>query len=145
MAMSMPLPRARLQRRASSDMGTFGCLLAPGYACFTGELPERGNAPGVSCIPPGDYLATWALSPRLKRYTYRLSAVPQRSGVLLHPANLMGDKTKGFVAQLEGCIAPGEKLGAINGQAAVLVSRPALRRFEAAMNRQPFILEVRNA
>lgn len=127
-------------------MGTFGRLTAEGFAAFTGELPDRGNAPGLSCVlPVGDYRVVWAKSSHLKRYTYRLLDVPGRGGVLIHPANLVGDKTRGFIAQVEGCIALGEALGSIRGQAAVLRSIPAVRRFEATMNHEPFIMEIRNA
>lgn len=137
--------RARLNRRHSGDQGTFGQLLSGRFACFTGELPQRGNRPNVSCIPEGDYRVIWALSPRLKRYTFRLVGVPSRAGILEHSANLMGDPEMGYVAQLNGCIALGEALGTINGQAALLRSKPAVRLFENFMNHEPHILEIRNA
>lgn len=136
---------ARLQRSPSTDQGTFGRLVTDGFAAYSGELPDRGNARGLSCIPPGDYRVVWVMSPRLKRYTYRLLDVPDRDGVLKHSANLFGDKLKGYVAQLEGCISLGEAIGAINGQAALLRSKPAIRRFEAHMGHAPFLLEIRNA
>lgn len=138
--------RATLIRDVSSDHGTFGLgrIIAPGFKAFTGELPWRDNARGLSCIPEGEYRFIWALSPRFKRYTYRAVDVPGRSGVLIHSANLMGDKTIGLVAQLEGCISLGDALGYIKGQRALLISKPAVRRFEALLNKQDFILEVRH-
>lgn len=135
----------RLTRGHSSDQGTFGRIEAPGFSAYTGEQPWRDNAARVSCIPEGDYPVIWTLSPRLRRDTYRLQNVPGRSGVLIHSANLMGDASAGWVSQLQGCIALGEVLGSIRGQAALLRSKPAVRRFESAMNRQPFLLEIRNA
>jgi len=135
----------RLDRFESGDQGTFGRFSFGPFECFSGELPWRDNAPLLSCIPEGSYTTVWAESPRLKRSTYRLLAVPNRSGVLIHSSNLMGDRERGFRAQLLGCIALGEKLGAIDGQKAVLISRPAVRRFEEVMLHQPFILEIRNA
>jgi hypothetical protein len=93
----------------------------------------------------GDYRVIWALSPRFKRYTYRLLDVHARSGILDHSANLMGDPEMGYVAQLNGCIALGEALGTIKRQAALLRSKPAVRLFESFMNREPHILEIRNA
>lgn len=138
---------ALLLRDPSTDQGTFGRgrILMPPFEAFTGELPWRDNARGLSCIPPGQYRCVWALSPRLKRYTYRLVDVPGRDGVLIHSANLFGDKTLGFVAQLEGCISLGYGRGVINGQRALLVSKPAVRAFEVAGNKEDIILEVRNA
>jgi len=137
--------RVRLTRMHSSDQGTFGRLSAPGFSCFTGELPWQDNRSNVSCIPPGDYGVVWALSPRLKRYTYRLLDVPVRAGILEHSANLMGNPEAGYIAQLNGCIAFGEALGTIKRQAALLRSKPAVRLFESCMNREPHILEIRNA
>ncbi len=138
--------RVRIDRRHSTDMGTFGRLTTEGFSAFTGELPWRDNARGLSCIPAGVYRCVWARSPRLKRSTYRIMGVRDRSGVLFHSANLMGDKTRGFIAQVEGCIAIGEALGFIKGQAAVLRSMPAVRRFESIIPAgEPFELEIHDA
>jgi len=71
--------------------------------------------------------------------------VPGRAGIREHSANFMGDAKKGFHCQLNGCIAPGERLGWMDGQKAVLLSAPALRRFEMHMEHKPFTLEIRNA
>lgn len=68
-----------------------------------------------------------------------------RAGIRLHPANLMGDTALGLRSQLNGCIAIGERLGWLEGQKALLLSAPAVRRFETAMNRQPFELEILDA
>jgi hypothetical protein len=135
---------ALLLRADSTDQGTFGTLSAGEFTCFTGELPWRENQSSVSCIPEGTYQVVWAMSPRFRRFTYRLLEVPYRAGILKHSANLMGDATLGFRAQLNGCIALGEKLGWIDGQKALLVSAPAMRRFESFMNQQPFTLEIRH-
>lgn len=139
------MKRVRLTRMHSGDQGTFGRLAAGGFSCFTGELPWRDNRSSVSCVPEGDYRVIWALSPRFKRHTYRLLDVHARAGILEHSANLMGDAEIGYVAQLNGCIALGEALGSIRGQAALLRSKPAVRLFETFMNREPHILEIRNA
>ncbi len=136
------MARVRIERFESSDQGTFGRLSAPGFACFTGELPWRDNACGMSCIPPGIYRAVWARSPRLKRHTFRILQVPGRSGVLIHSANFMGDREAGYRAQVEGCIALGERLGVLDGQNALLLSAPAVRRFETIMGGKPFDLEI---
>lgn len=133
---------ATLTRFDQGDQGTFGKLTAPGFASFTGELPWRDNAPGRSCIPAGAYRVIWAWSPHLHKFTYRLVGVDGRSGILLHSANLMGDREKGYKAQLLGCISPGRRLGWMDRQKAVLLSAPAVSEFEAVMRRQPFNLEI---
>lgn len=132
-----------LLRGESSDQGLFGNLWTRGPRLYSGELPDRGNRPLVSCILAGFYDVIWALSPRLKRFTYRLVGVPGHAGILLHPANYMGDATKGFKCQLLGCIAAGERVGVMDGQKALLLSAPAVRRFEAYMGHAPFKLEIR--
>ena len=137
------LADALIERREAGDQGTFGLLTAGGLTLYTGELPDRGNAPSISCIPAGRYRVVWTWSPRFRRMTYRLLDVPSRSGVLIHSASLMGDAALGWRVQLLGCIAFGERLGWIDGQKALLLSRPAVRRFEEFMGRQSFELEIR--
>ena len=134
-----------LTRLDSSDQGTFGQLTFGSFSCYTGELPWRDNAPLISCVPTGNYTVVWTPSPRFRKYTYRLLNVEGRSGVLIHSSNLMGDLALGFRAQLLGCISFGERLGVMDGQKALLVSRPAVRNFEQLMKQQTFILEIRNA
>ena len=134
------MQRLTLYRRESSDQGTFGTILN----WFTGELPWRDNQPDISCIPAGEYEATMAFSEHFRRMQYHLKGVPNRSVIEMHAANLMGARDKGFRAQLNGCIALGEKLGSIDGQKAVLLSRPAVTSFESAMDRKPFILVIKN-
>lgn len=133
-----------LQRGPSTDHGTFGVMTAGGQSWFTGELPWRDNTSDVSCIPAGVYRCAMSFSPRFRVQMYQVLEVVGRVGVRIHPANLMGDVTKGMKSQLHGCIALGKKLGYIDGQKAVLVSRPAMREFEAAMKGQPFTLEIRD-
>ena len=137
--------RAELRRIQKSDAGTFGVLSVGTFQSYSGECPWRDNASGLSCIPPGVYKVAWAPSPRLKRNTYRLIDVPERSGVLIHSANYMGDRTIGLKCQLLGCIALGEKRGTMDGQKALLLSFPAVRRFEQYLDGQPFELEVADA
>ncbi len=130
-----------LSRFETSDEGTFGRLNVLGL--YTGELPWRDNASNVSCIPEGTYPVIWTYSPRFKREMYLLVGTEPRAGIREHPANLMGDASKGYKAQLNGCIAPGERVGWIKGQKAVLLSAPAMRRFEDYMGRKPFMLEIK--
>ena len=137
-----------LNRTESTDQGTFGVLNAGGVTFFTLELPWRDNRRMVSCIPKGEYSCVWGLSPRLKRYTYRLQDVSGRDGVLIHPANFAGDHTQGWIAQLNGCIALGRRRGMLQNaqerpQKAVLTSAPAVREFEALMAYKPFTLKIK--
>jgi len=111
---------------------------------FTGELPWRDNQTNISCIPEGKFECRWTYSARFKRYMYEIK-VPGRVGIRIHSANLMGDASKNFKCQLNGCISLGEKLGSIENQKAVLLSAPAVRHFESYMNHEPFELEIRNA
>jgi hypothetical protein len=147
---------ATLQRLESGDQGTFGHLIAPGLGrLYTGELPWRGNAASISCVPPepgGDpvfYWATFTFSPRFGRGLYLLSPTAPRAGIRMHPANLMGDAAKGWLCQLNGCIALGERIGWMaipfsKWQKAVLVSQSAVRRVEEYFGARPFQLEIRN-
>lgn len=124
-------------------MGTFGRLFLPGLTLFTGELPWRNNLANLSCIPAALYRCVFTSSPRFRRGMYLLTGTGARAGVRFHSANLMGICPP-YVAQLNGCIALGEKLGWMDKQKALLISAPAIRRFESAMEQKPFELEIRN-
>ena len=133
----------KLIRMETSDEGTFGKIYLPdGLTFFTGELPWRENQNDISCIPEGNYFCTWTFSNRFKRNMYLVTPVRDRAGIRIHSANLMGDSTKGFKKQLNGCISLGEKFGWIEGQKAILASGPAVRRFEEHMDHKPFSLEI---
>jgi hypothetical protein len=137
-------PEAVLERLEGGDQGSFGRIWARGLTLFSGELPWRDNAPNVSCVPARRYRVAWTFSPRFRRYMYLLLDTAPRAGVRAHAANLMGDVALGYRAQLNGCIALGERLGWLAGQKAVLLSAPAVRRFESHMGHAPFTLEIRN-
>lgn len=129
-------------RLETTDEGTFGKLTTDsGFECVTGELPWRDNKPNVSCIPAGRYTCSWRNSPK-HGMCYHVDGVPGRTDVEIHAANLMGDESQGWIAELKGCIAPGIRLGAINDQKAVLGSRPALKAFEDDLDQEPFELTI---
>lgn len=137
---------AILTRKDIGDQGVFGVFdIRSGPRFFSGELPDRENAPGISCIPEGIYKVIWTWSPRFKRMMYLVEGVEGRAGIRAHSANLMGDASLGYKAQLNGCIALGERLGKIEGQKALLVSAPAIRKFESFMGGKTFSLEIRHA
>lgn len=139
--------RIILTRLESSDQGTFGTIQVPNgdYVeyFYSGELNWLDNRSNVSCIPKGLYRCTWTYSPRFNRHMYLVEGVTDRAGIRKHSANFMGDDTKGFKRQLNGCIALGEKLGWIDRQKALLLSAPAMRRFEALLAGETFELEIK--
>lgn len=92
--------------RTYHPQGTNGEIWLNGeLVCYSIELPWLDNIRNTSCIPEG----TYSLS---KRYSQRfgwhilVEDVPQRSGILFHPAN---DARK----ELRGCIAPVSQLTGI--------------------------------
>ena len=79
--------------------GTNGELLLNGdRICSAIELPWKNNEPQVSCIPEGTYELKKRYSKRFGNH-FKLIDVPNRSYILIHPAN---DALK----ELKGCIAP---------------------------------------
>jgi Family of unknown function (DUF5675) len=89
--------------RTYQENGTNGELLMDGVRqCFTIELPWRDNVPILSCIPEGRYKLAKRYSKKYKDHLILLN-VPDRSFILLHPAN---DALK----ELAGCIAPVSRL-----------------------------------
>ena len=132
-----------LQRLDGNDEGTFGRLSMLGKSFFSLELPDRGNAPGISCIPEGVYTVRWTLSPRLKRYTYEIMGVPGRAGIRIHSGNFAGAKPM-FLTHSLGCPLLGYKIGRMHNQKAILDSRRAVADFERLGNKETIRLEVRN-
>ena len=129
--------RLTIQRGPSTDAGTFSkARLDIGVVFDWAELPDRGNAPGLSCIPVGVY--DWDLvdSPHFGFKVWRARDVPGRSFIEIHPANWAGDTTKGLYSDLLGCMAPGHGTGLLAppghpAQMAILQSRPAFQNFMA--------------
>jgi hypothetical protein len=148
-----------LERRDFGDQGTFGRMIVSGWdkILFSGELPWHDNKTNISCVPTAEWcLAHGFCLPEglyhLKmRYSghlgwcYWLKDVPGRSWCLVHPATYMGDEALGFRTQLRGCIALGYNLGLMEGQKAVLRSRPAVVNFMNYMKREPFMLRIIDA
>ena len=138
------MKKALLYRQPSSDQGTRGDFIALGFSCKTLELPWKGNAPNVSCIPVGIYFCTYRYS-RKYGHHYLLHGVDGRTWILTHSGNLAGDKLKGFKTHSAGCILVGKYRGSIRRQLAVLYSKPTLRKLVAHFDRKPFELEIREA
>ena len=135
--------KATLQRIVTSDEGTFGILTSDtSFICHTGELPWRDNEPETSCIPAGTYDCMMQWSNKHQESLYHVLGVPGRDAIEIHPANWMGDKSKGFKCDLLGCIAPGIDQGELDGQQAVLSSGPAVLALERAYNCEGFSLTI---
>ena len=91
----MELVLTRVYKRG----GTNGTLTLNGhFVCFTIELPWQENKKGISCIPEGSYELRARYSAKFKNHL-EVVDVPNRSYILIHPAN-------DAIKQLRGCIAP---------------------------------------
>jgi hypothetical protein len=137
----MALPRVLILRDPSTEEGTPGVLVSESFGCHTLELPWLDNARKRSCIPAGVYRCAVVQSPRFGR-VYGVQNVPGRTHILIHAGNWAGQIPQRRT-HVQGCILLGERMGSLSGQRAVLLSRPAVRRFMAAMQGRPFELEVK--
>lgn len=137
-------PLVTLTRMETSDEGTFGKLRFGLVRMYTGELPWRGNAVNVSCIPPGDYVCEPYLSPRFGP-CFRLQFVPQRTGILIHKGNWCGDSYRGYRSDVEGCILVGQVRDFLSHQDTVSQSGAAMKELLDAMGDQPFTLRIIDA
>lgn len=135
------MKRVILARDSTGDEGTFGTLRLEDSHWASGELPWRDNQPDISCVPPGTYVAKWQLSPR-HGWCYHLLGVPGRSGVEIHPANWMGDASKGYRCDLRGCVALGIAAGRLEGQNALLESRDAVAAFNEKADREDLEITI---
>ncbi|MEI6283175.1 MAG: DUF5675 family protein [Alphaproteobacteria bacterium] len=133
---------AVLTRTETGDTGTFGVMVLGGSSWVTGELPDRGNAPGLSSIPAGQYVCKWLWSPKFGRNVYHVQGVPGRTVIEFHAANWMGDKTKGFECELDGCIALGRRHAVVGDQQGISGSRDAIGEFETLLAGEDFELII---
>ena len=138
------MDRIILERFETSDQGTFGKLRIYNDTFYTMELPWRDNSNNFSCVPVGIYECRFTMSAHFKRKMFLVDGVNNRTGIRIHSANFAGDKTLGLKCQLNGCIALGLHVGQMGGQKCLLLSSPAVRKFESLMSGESFILEVKN-
>ena len=117
----------KLTRLDQSDWATFGTLTDEENRklCVTLELPWRNNAHGVSCIPPGQYIARRRFSPKRGYDLFGIEGVPDRSDIEMHIGNLPSDS--------EGCVLLGTVFGLLGQKAGVLQSGEAFRAFMERM------------
>lgn len=125
-----------LYRLASSSLGVQGVFVWNNHVvCHSLELPWRDNLANMSCIPARLYPITKEMHSRFGN-VFRLSFVPNRTGILIHPGNSMFDS--------RGCILPGldtdDNIGLKN-------SRSALQKLWSLLPTETdlFIKEFNNA
>lgn len=88
------------------------------------ELPWKQNQQRISCIPEGIYVLRKRYSEKFK-WHYVLVSVPNRTGILIHPAN-------NAPKELQGCIAPVTKITDVG---VGVQSRKALDLFTSYYNK----------
>jgi hypothetical protein len=109
---------------------------------FTVELPDRDNAPNVSCVPFGDYVIRKHNSPKfgkcLKVFDKDgVSEVSGRSEILIHAGNTTSDT--------EGCILPCVKISFETGSAFGENSKIALTTLISFVGDDDVGLTIRSA
>ena len=147
--------KAILLRHETGDQGTFGeIIVVDKHLCVTLELPWRNNAKGKSCVPAGTYIFRWRKDSPKHGACYEADPddeAPNRTNVQIHSANLAGDVDKGYVSQLEGCIAPGMAIGTFKAgsspagkldQSGVVGSKKANADLVSMFKMEPFKLEI---
>ena len=129
---------AHLIRYNFLNVCTFGLLVANGEIYHTLELPWLNNKRNASCIPVGEYKCIYMAKSSSGKYrnVYHVVGVEGRSGILIHSGNLP--------EQTKGCVLIGRKRGNLASCPAVLNSRSALSDFVGGMNKQNFILKVKD-
>jgi len=96
---------------------TPGILYVDGVMeCFTLEWPHPEQGAKYACIPKGVYPVTLYSSPHFNRSVLRLSDVPGRTDIEIHPGNTLADT--------KGCILVGK--GRSSGGSILTASGPAL-------------------
>jgi len=100
------------------------------------ELPWLGNKPMESCIPAGDYLCRRSYYNRGGYDAYEITAVPNRTHILIHVANYPRD--------VVGCVGVGKSRDV--QVPAVWRSKVAFSEFMAYLNGDvEFHLTIENA
>jgi len=108
--------------------GTNGVFTYSGkIICSTIELPWKQNLPGISCIPEGKYQIILRHSQKYGE-CLGLLHVPNRSGILVHPANYALTELRGCIAPVLQAVAPGKGIFSKKALSKVLdVCRPVLQ------------------
>jgi hypothetical protein len=108
---------------------TLGSFYVDGVmVCKTMELPDKGNAHNISCIPEGTYKVKREAYTEKHPYPhFRVLNVPNRDGILMHKIT--------YVKDLLGCIGIGGAFKDLNGDGVpdVVDSSLALNKLYAMM------------
>jgi len=80
-------------RDHSLELATLGRFFNPNdeYSCYSLELPDLDNAPNISCIPEGIYIAERDYYNRGGYACFELRDVPSRSEIKIHIGNYPKD------------------------------------------------------
>lgn len=102
-----------LKRRYGKE-GVNGILYA-GHKpiCYIIELPWLYNLPKISCIPRGRYELAERYNEKFKQH-WEIKNVPNRTGILIHPANNAKKELKGCLAPVTQVTAQGEGTQSVN-------------------------------
>ena len=122
--------------RTYNPLGTNSRILYKGsLLTYAIELPWRMNRTRISCIPEGKYELEKRWNPKFERHL-QVMDVPDRSAVLIHPAN-------DALVELKGCIAP---VSLLTGAGKGLNSRLALAKLVSlvyeALDRHELVLLI---
>jgi hypothetical protein len=112
--------------------------------CNSIELAWKENRPQISCIPAGNYKVVYRESPKYPRH-YHILDVPNRSFILIHPANFAGSNNpKTGKPDLLGCIGLGNGFGDLNkdGIVELLRSTPTMNSLLSIVGKGSFDLEI---
>lgn len=125
-----------VQRAWSDDRATLGMLSILGEKhnpIFVLENPLRATTVD-SRIPGGQYLCSPYSGTKYKD-VYIVHDVPEREAILFHWGN--------YEADTEGCLLVGLSAGIMNGQIAVMESKPAFKVFSDLIGKEEFILVLK--
>lgn len=132
--------RIELIRLTAPERPRLGVIRLAGVPAMVSlERPWLNNAPAISCIPLGEYMAKRVKNRRTNGgmfipETFEVTNVPERSGILFHVGNT--------VADTQGCILVGMRFE--HQATAILESRLAFEVFMQQMAGVPqFVLEVK--
>lgn len=106
--------------------------------CFMLELPWAGNQRSISCIPEGVYKIQRRYSPRFKEH-FELLDVPNRTAILIHPANNAQRDLRGCLAPVSQFLAPGW------GDRSKIAMSKLFGLIESALLREGVVLKIQTA
>ena len=116
------IEKVHLNRYADNGTQTLGEMLFKGKKIAeTLELPWKGNANRISCIPKGIYKVVRRKSTKYGNH-FHVTGTPGRSYILIHSAN--------HYYQLLGCIGVGSGLSNVDkdGQIDIINSRNTMNK-----------------